>query len=289
MRFYPYVFTGKERDEETGYGYFGARYMDHELMTGWLSVDPMADKYPNISPYNYCMWNPIKLVDPDGRAVIPTNSLKNNASVLRFFRSAEENSVFKQILHRYYSNQSNVYFHLARAKNRDGSPAGISVLAQTQSASAKDNPVAKYGIERIIINSDILSNSGDLIGDPTFLFNSLMHEGIHAKLFDIRQSDENYSNYPGYKDYLIDRYDDGNHHNYMGKHCRELLIKGMKEFDEKMGFSHSDEWYEAISWTGLQDSRAWEDFQTANPKLALKYLKIQNDELNLIINNKTIE
>ena len=48
----------------------------------------------------------------------------------------------------------------------------------------------------------------------------------------------------------------------------------MKEFDEKMGFSHSDEWYEAISWTGLQDSRAWEDFQTANPKLALKYLKI---------------
>ncbi len=60
-------FTGKERDEETGYGYFGARYMDHELMTMWLSVDPMADKYPNISPYNYCAWNPVKLVDPDGK------------------------------------------------------------------------------------------------------------------------------------------------------------------------------------------------------------------------------
>ena len=59
-------FTGKERDEETGFGYFGARYMDHELMTMWLSVDPMADKYPGISPYNYCVWNPIKLVDPDG-------------------------------------------------------------------------------------------------------------------------------------------------------------------------------------------------------------------------------
>lgn len=40
--------------------------MDHELMTGWLSVDPMSDKYPSISPYAYCAWNPVKLVDPDG-------------------------------------------------------------------------------------------------------------------------------------------------------------------------------------------------------------------------------
>ena len=62
-------FTGKERDAETGYGYFGARYMDHELMTMWLSVDPLADKYPSISPYAYCAWNPIKLIDPDGRDV----------------------------------------------------------------------------------------------------------------------------------------------------------------------------------------------------------------------------
>jgi len=60
----------KERDEETGYGYFGARYMDHELMTMWLSVDPLADKYPNISPYAYCAWNPVKLVDPEGREAI---------------------------------------------------------------------------------------------------------------------------------------------------------------------------------------------------------------------------
>ena len=83
MWFYPFVFTGndprkgwriplneikynEQRDEETGYGYFGARYMDHELMTGWLSVDPMADKYPSISPYAYCAWSPVRLVNPNG-------------------------------------------------------------------------------------------------------------------------------------------------------------------------------------------------------------------------------
>lgn len=32
----------------------------------WLSVDPLADKYPGISPYAYCGWNPINAIDPDG-------------------------------------------------------------------------------------------------------------------------------------------------------------------------------------------------------------------------------
>ena len=32
----------------------------------WLSVDPLSDKYPSLSPYNYCVWNPLKIVDPNG-------------------------------------------------------------------------------------------------------------------------------------------------------------------------------------------------------------------------------
>ena len=60
-------FIGKERDSETGFSYFGARYYDSDVLTGWLSVDPMADKYPSYSPYQYCRWNPMKLVDPNGK------------------------------------------------------------------------------------------------------------------------------------------------------------------------------------------------------------------------------
>ena len=71
----------EQRDEETGYGYFGARYMDHELMTMWLSVDPMSDKYPSISPYAYCACNSVKLVDPDGREVDDPEKKKKLESV----------------------------------------------------------------------------------------------------------------------------------------------------------------------------------------------------------------
>ena len=64
-----FTFTGKERDAETGYSYFGARYYDSDLSGLFISVDPMSDKYPSITPYAYCAWNPLKLVDPDGREI----------------------------------------------------------------------------------------------------------------------------------------------------------------------------------------------------------------------------
>jgi RHS repeat-associated protein len=58
-------FTGKERDVESGFDYFGARYYDSRIAR-WMSVDPLAGKYPNWSPYIYCKANPIKLIDPKG-------------------------------------------------------------------------------------------------------------------------------------------------------------------------------------------------------------------------------
>ena len=60
-----YKFTAKELDNETSYTYFGARYYDSEL-SAWLSVDPMSDERRWLSPYAYCQWNPLVLVDPSG-------------------------------------------------------------------------------------------------------------------------------------------------------------------------------------------------------------------------------
>ena len=66
-----YKYTGKERDEETGNDYFGARYYAPNTPM-WLSPDPLMDKYPGISPYAYCHWNPVKYVDIDGNyPIIP--------------------------------------------------------------------------------------------------------------------------------------------------------------------------------------------------------------------------
>ncbi|MFA5832139.1 MAG: RHS repeat-associated core domain-containing protein [Bacteroidota bacterium] len=63
-----YKYTTKERDIETGYDYFGARYYDSRIGK-WMSVDPLLEKYPELSPYNYAANNPISLYDPDGKGI----------------------------------------------------------------------------------------------------------------------------------------------------------------------------------------------------------------------------
>ena len=63
-----YKFTDKERDDETQYDYFGARFYDSRIGR-WRSVDPLADKYAGWSPYNYTLNNPLKYTDPHGDSV----------------------------------------------------------------------------------------------------------------------------------------------------------------------------------------------------------------------------
>jgi RHS repeat-associated protein len=61
-------YNGKEYDHIHGLDWYdyGARSYDPALAT-WTSVDPLAEKYLWMSPYVYCLNNPIKFLDQDGR------------------------------------------------------------------------------------------------------------------------------------------------------------------------------------------------------------------------------
>ena len=92
---FPYKFTGKELDPETGLYYYGARYLDPKYSI-WLSADPALGEYipgapvneeakkrngnlpgmggvfntVNLHLYHYAGNNPVKYTDPDGRASV---------------------------------------------------------------------------------------------------------------------------------------------------------------------------------------------------------------------------
>lgn len=61
-------FCAKEAIDMHGYGLYdsGARFL-HSKILNFQSIDPLCEKYPGVSPYVYCMNNPVSLVDPDGR------------------------------------------------------------------------------------------------------------------------------------------------------------------------------------------------------------------------------
>ena len=61
-----YRFTGKERDEETGFYYHGARYCAPWLGR-WMACDP-AEPRDTTSTYAYGADNPVRYMDPDGMA-----------------------------------------------------------------------------------------------------------------------------------------------------------------------------------------------------------------------------
>jgi RHS repeat-associated protein len=64
-----YRFTGKERDEESGLNYHGARYY-MPWLGRWCAVDPLEAKYAGLNGYAYCANNPLLYIDIDGKDII---------------------------------------------------------------------------------------------------------------------------------------------------------------------------------------------------------------------------
>jgi RHS repeat-associated protein len=61
-----YMFNAKEFDEENGMYYYEARYYNPPM---FISRDPLFEKYPYMSPYAYCLNNPLIFIDPTGKDV----------------------------------------------------------------------------------------------------------------------------------------------------------------------------------------------------------------------------
>lgn len=125
----------------------------------WLSVDPLADKNISVSPYVYCIGNPIRLIDPDGRdwyqeengtAVLWRNS--NDASFnidgVTYNNIGENyNDVHGNTTYSYHQNELQAIVHTTNTKFYK-QPTGTGCKAtcdmMVQSAGAIPEP-GRYG------------------------------------------------------------------------------------------------------------------------------------------------
>ena len=118
--------TGKEKDSETGYYAFGARYYDCDLSGIFLSVDPMSDKYPSLSPYSYCAWNPVKLVDPDGEEF--STHTDHEGKVVAVFDDGD-NGVYRHGPNR--DGSAVTEYQITKRHDRKGSSAGGTYMGES--------------------------------------------------------------------------------------------------------------------------------------------------------------
>jgi RHS repeat-associated protein len=139
-------YTGKEKDEETGLYYHGARYYAPWLGR-WTSADP-AGMVDGLNLYGYCRGNPVRLHDPNGREGADTNPEINN--IFRGLAAARA-TVSAEEFHRFLGKNEKAVFELLH-------PFGYAGSKKSAEASLKDFDRA-YATWRKIVDGAAAAHS----------------------------------------------------------------------------------------------------------------------------------
>jgi len=187
---YRFGFNGMEKDDDIkGSGNsldFGARIYDSRLGR-WLALDPLMNKYPGWSAYNFAANNPLYFIDGDGRDIIPTNwfILYNQGfeMVQNIVNEIDKNSVFYKYLGGYMGSEKNL--HLSMEHREPNIVATVPMAASdNKNKAVKFNPNA---IVKLAEEQDPKRDSDEItynILTPAARAANFVHEVIfHAASF----------------------------------------------------------------------------------------------------------
>ena len=178
---FPSNSNGKEKDYESGFHYYGARYYWSELLTGWLSVDPMVDKFPNVSPYAYCSWNPVLFVDPDGEEKLiwfdlraPRMARSDTQKSWESRKQTYNNNLALKGYATRFSDRSDVIHVFAHGDEYAGKSTGRLYY--------NDMHLSVHGfVQNVLMKSDTYKNSGD--NNPCVIMLHCCYSGQGEKSF----------------------------------------------------------------------------------------------------------
>ena len=259
----PYLFNGKELDEETGLYYYGARYYDPK-MSVWYSTDPMEMDYPWVTTYGYCLGNPVNAIDSHGSEVVWAI---RNGSYSGIIKALNNTKTYKTIFYRFLKNQDNVTI----------SSSSCNYFGKAPNEKINNSYY-------IYIGNNGYVNNGSLTADPTFIAKVIMHEGLHSK-YHLITNEGNLSYYPTLtkheqimKEYTVKGNPYELEHEAMAEANIHTFVQGLREFDRNFGTHHSDDWYNAMAWWGSlsRASLAWWDLDITTRD---KYMLIQQNEM----------
>ena len=199
----PYKYNGKELDTKKGLNWYdyGARHYD-AVLGRFTTVDPLAEKYYPTSIYAYCINNPVRLIDSDGRKIVDANGnviytrangwtanapadairigeamMNTRIGTTQFYKMVDaehnitlnissESKIIKE-------NEGNTIVKQGRAKkyhNKEGKLISVDIIIYEGSFTNFINANA----DKSKIYKNVVKNNDDIIGATA------THESVHA-------------------------------------------------------------------------------------------------------------
>ncbi|GEM_PF-1136831 len=192
-----------------GLGWYDNRARVLDALTGrFTTPDPLAERYPDQSPYAHCAGNPVKNIDPDGREVIAADihARRNIINTLskaeaKYVRFDDDNRLDVTLINQYSGSSDNftALHALANSKTRYiFAVAGQDINGSKyyEKGSNQNNPDNySYGVTNMSgMEHDPSPNENVYIYTASFLdekaqARNTAHEGYgHAYFFELRKN-----------------------------------------------------------------------------------------------------